>query len=262
MVLVSPTLIHKHLGSSALLSSAYKLLESDKEVQELIKMANINAVGRLRYNDHGVVHSRIVCGSALELFEILLKAGLRPTTVSFGTAKDLDEARLVVLLAAYLHDIGNSIHRVNHEMLGALLAKDVLNRLLPELLPDAGSRNYLLRQEVMHAIYATEMNTQALTMEAGVVTIADGTDMAEGRARIPYKLGKLDMHAVSALSIKKVEIREGGKEPARIDVYMSDKAGLFQIEAVLRPKILTSGLGSYIGIYVNSDGEVMKVYPE
>jgi len=262
MVLVSPTLIHRHLSKSALLSAAYRLLESDAEVQELIKMANINAVGRLRYNDHGIVHARIVCGSALELFDILLRAGLKPTTMEFGTARDLDEARLVVLLASYLHDIGNSIHRDNHEMLGAILAKDVLNRLLPELLPDAGSRIYLLRQEIMHAIYATEMNTRALTMEAGVVTIADGTDMAEGRARIPYKLGKLDMHAVSALSIKKVEIREGDKEPAKIDVYMNDKAGLFQIEAVLKPKILTSGLGRYVGIYVNSDGEVLKVYPE
>ncbi len=261
MVVVSPTLISKHISRSELLRKAYEILESDDEVQELIKMANIMAVGRLRYNDHGIVHSRIVSGSALELFEILLKAGIKPTTIAYGTAKDLEEAKLVVLLAAYLHDIGNAVHRVNHEMIGALLAKDILDRLIPEVIPSIGSRKYLLRQEVMHAIYATEMNTRALTMEAGVVTIADGTDMAEGRARIPYKLGKLDMHAVSAISIKKVEILEGRERPARIEVHMNDKAGLFQIEAVLKPKIMTSGLDKHIEIYVRNEEEHLKVFP-
>ncbi|MCD6323538.1 MAG: HD domain-containing protein [Desulfurococcales archaeon] len=261
MVVVSPSLVHRHLSKSEILSRAYRVLENDEEVQELIKMANIMAVGRLRYNDHGIVHSRIVSGAALELFNMLLEADIRPTTLAFGTVKDLEEARLVVLLAAYLHDIGNAVHRVNHEMVGACLARDILDRIIPEIIPSVGSRKYLIRQEVMHAIYATEMHTKALTMEAGVVTIADGTDMAEGRARIPYRLGKLDMHAVSAISIKKVELLRGEEAPARIEVHMNDKAGLFQIEAVLKPKVLTSGLDKYIEIYVVSGSETLKVFP-
>lgn len=260
-VLVSPTLVQRHVDSSELLRKAYEILEHDEEVQELIKMANIMAVGRLRYNDHGIIHSRIVSGAALEIFDRLVRSGIKPTTIEFGTAHSIDEAKLVVLLASYLHDIGNAVHRINHEMIGAILAKELIDRILTAVIPDIGKRKYMLRQEVMHAIYATEMNTNALTVEAGVVKIADGTDMAEGRARIPYKLGKLDMHAVSALSIKKVAINSGNSTPIRIEIFMEDFAGLFQVEAVLRPKILSSGLQKYVEVYASVNGKVHRVFP-
>ena len=197
----------------------------------------------------------------MEIFDRLVRSGIKPTTIEFGTARSIDEAKLVVLLASYLHDIGNAVHRINHEMIGAILAKDLIDRILTTVIPDIGKRKYMLRQEVMHAIYATEMSTNALTVEAGVVKIADGTDMAEGRARIPYKLGKLDMHAVSALSIKKVAINSDGSTPIRIEIFMEDFAGLFQVEAVLRPKILSSGLQKYVEVYANVNGKIHRVFP-
>ena len=43
---------------------------------------------------------------------------------------------------------------------------------------------------------------------------------------------------------------------------MNDKAGLFQIEAVLKPKIETSGLRDYIEVYAEVDGNKMKVFPD
>lgn len=263
VVVVGPALVIKHVETSELLRRAYEFLEQDEEVQALIKMSNVMAVSRLRYNDHGIVHSRIVSGSALELFNILVEAGLKPSTIAYGTARNMDEAKLVVLVAAYLHDIGNSVHRVDHEYVGALLAKDIIDRMFREITPNLSSTyRYMLRHEIMHAIYATEINTKALTLEAGVVKVADGTDMAEGRARIPYRMGKLDMHSVSAISIKKVEIVKGSESAARIEVYMNDSAGLFQIEAVLRPKILTSGFERYFEVYTNVDGRELRVYPD
>ncbi len=261
--MVGPTLVVRHVEASELLRRAYEFLEQDEEVQTLIKMSNVMAVSRLKYNDHGVVHSRIVSGSALELFDILVESGLKPSTIAYGTAKSLEEAKLVVLVASYLHDIGNSVHRVNHEYVGALLAKDIVDRMFREILPNTSSASrYMLRHEIMHAIYATETNTRALTLEAGVVKVADGTDMAEGRARIPYKMGKLDMHSVSAISIRRVEIVKGVESIARIEVYMNDSAGLFQIEAVLKPKILTSGFEKYFEVYTNVDGKELRIYPD
>ncbi len=260
-VVVSPNLVHRHIRTSNMLKKAWEILESDEEIQEIIKMANIMAVGRLKYNDHGVVHSRIVAGSALEILSLLLESGIKPTTLAFGTARDIEEVKLIVLLAAYLHDIGNAVHRINHEYLGALMAKDILDRILPEIAPELGKRKYCLRHEIMHAIYATETQTNALTMEAGVVKIADGTDMAEGRARIPYKLGKLDMHAVSAISVKQVLVDKGEDVPVRIDIVMNDYAGLFQVEEVLKPKILTSGLADYIEVYIRVGEKVQKIVP-
>ena len=260
-VQVTPDLVLKHVANSPVLSRAYEALETDEEVQELVRMSNIVAVGRLKYNDHGVVHARIVSGAALELFDILVGAGVTPSTVADGTTASVDEAKLVVLLSAYLHDVGNSIHRVNHEALGALLVKDLLTRIISDVIPGVGRRRYLLRQEVIHGIYATETNVRALTVEAGVVKVADGTDMAEGRARIPYKLGRLDMHAMSATSIKKVFIGRGSSRPARIYVVMDDYAGLFQFEAVLKPKILTSGIEGYVEVYINVGGVERRAFP-
>jgi len=112
----------------------------------------------------------------------------------------------------------------------------------------------------MHAIYATSMNVEALTLEASIVKVADATDMAEGRARLPYHKGKADIHALSALSIRKVEIVEGSERPVRIIVYMTDLAGVFQIEKVLLPKIMTSLIREYIEIVpiVEGDGKRLK----
>jgi len=239
MVVVSPNLLQKHVSTSYLLQKALKVIEDDDEVNELLKMSNVMAVTRLKYNDHGVVHARIVAGTSLELLDLLIRRGIEPTTLRDGTARNVDEVKLVVFLAAYLHDIGNSVHRVNHEYVGALLAKDILDRILRNVLEVPMRRLYSIRQEILHAIYATEYHVECLTVECSVVKIGDGLDMSEGRARIPYKLGKIDMHSVSALSIKKVEVEEGSR-PIKVLVYMDDMAGLFQLEQVLIPKLVTS----------------------
>ncbi len=262
MVMVSPWLVKKFLESSEVLRSAYEFLEADEEVQSLVEMANIMAVGRLRYNDHGVVHSRIVSGAALEILDLLTRAGVRPSSLEVGISRSAEEAAVVVLASAYLHDIGNAVHRVNHEFVGSLLAKDIVDRMLADVLPGVeGKRRRMLRQEVLHAIYATETNTQALTVEAGVVKVADGADMAEGRARIPYKLGKIDMHSTSALSIKRVDISAGIARPVSIEVYMDNFAGLFQVEAVLKPKMVTTRIADHFEVLVKVGDKEIRVYP-
>ena len=261
MVVVSPNLINHHISSSELLRKAFYLIEEDVEISTLLKMSNVMAVTRLRYNDHGVTHARIVAGAALEIIDILSRYGVTFTTMRDGTAKNIDEVKLIVMLSAYLHDIGNAVHRHQHEFIGSLLAKDILDRILPRLGFDM-RRAIELRQEIMHIIYSTEYNVQCLTIECGVTKIADGLDMAEGRARIPYKLGKVDMHSVSALSIKQVEILSGDQKPIKVVVHMNDLAGLFQLEAVLLPKIKTSMIEDLIEVYAYMDNKYLKFYPK
>lgn len=261
MVIVTPKLINKYVDEVPLIGKAVKIIENDAEVMELLKLSNLFAVGRLRYNDHGPVHAKIVAGAALEIFKLLIDEGVEPTTVKDGTAKNNEEAMLIILLASYLHDIGNAVHRDEHELIGMLISKDILDRLLPDILGEKSPRIIGIRQEILHAIYSTSYNAQCLTMEAGIVKIADGTDMAEGRARMPYKLGKIDMHSVSALSIKYVDIGRGSERPVKISIYMDDLAGLFQIERVLTPKIKTSGLENYIEVVVYSKGKELITFP-
>lgn len=262
MAIVSPSLVKRHIESNRLLSRAWEILTSDEEIQELLRMSNVNAVGRLLYNDHGPVHATIVSGSGLEIYEIVREAGIKPSSVEQRVVPSEDYAKLIVLLASYLHDIGNSIHRDNHELMGALLAGRILDRILPDIIGrEERSLAYRIRSEVMGAIYSTAMNVNALTIEASIVKVADATDMAEGRARLPYSKGKEDIHALSALSIVRVELKKGRERPLVIEVYMKDMAGMFQVEKVLLPKLEYSLLAKYTEIrpkLINGDGRDLK----
>ncbi len=248
-VRVTPKLVVEKVRGNELLERAFTIVSRDAEVRELLRMSNVMAVERLLYNDHGPVHAAIVTGSALEIFDILYEHGVTPSTILNNTLEDPDESRLVVLMGAYLHDIGNSVHRESHELIGALLADRILDRLLPEIMPGASQAKLVrMKMEVLHSIYATAPGVKALTVEAGIVKVADATDMAEGRARIPYLKGKMDMHSLSALSIKRVEIEKGSMRPVRIKVYMTSYAGHFQIERVLLPKVEDTPIRDYVEI--------------
>jgi metal-dependent HD superfamily phosphatase/phosphodiesterase len=72
--------------------------------------------------------------------------------------------------------------------------------------------------------------------------------MEEGRARIPFEAGKVDIHSASALSIKRVEIQEGEEKPINVKITMTNPAGVFQIDELLKPRIEGSGLKAYIHV--------------
>ena len=245
MVLISPKLIYAKVDKNNLLRKIFEILENDHFVQEGLKMANINAVTRLNYNDHGVMHSRI-----------LLSRGFTPSSVKAGIG-NIDDAKLIVLAGAYLHDIGNAIHRKYHNLHGYILADKVLDKVLPLIYNDRRKVEDI-KFEILHAIFSHEEEVNALSLEAGIVKIADGTDMAEGRARIPYKRGKLDIHAFSALAIKTVEVIEGAKRPIEIVVDMENEAGVFQIEEVLGKKIKTSGISKLVKVTALKKGVKLK----
>jgi len=259
-VKVTPKLLIDHMNRDEHVRRIVEVLENDEEVQSLLRMSNIMAVSRLGYNDHGPVHARIVAGAALEILYRLKENGIEPRALKDGTAENFNDVKTIVIAGALLHDIGNSIHRDNHEQIGALLAKDILDRLLQEIYGTKRRNHFLLRQEILHTIYATAYNAKCLTPEAGAVKIADGLDMSEGRARLPYKMGKIDIHAVSALSIKEVYI-EKGERPIRIVVRASEMAGLFQVENVLLPKIRTSSIENVIEVVLYSQEKLVITYP-
>jgi len=224
-----------------LLRRAYNLLENDIEVQSLWYMANVMAVNRLKYNDHGPVHAKIAAGAAVYIYKLLRQNGVESTLIKDGVVDREEYAMLVPLIGGLLHDIGNSVHRDLHEKIGAILAKPIIERVLEKIVEDPYTR-FKLRQEIMHSIHCTSYDVECLTIEAGCVKVGDGLDMAEGRARVPYKLGGISIHSISALSIKMVEITTSDKRPVRINVYMSEKAGLFQVDNVLMPKLNSTPL--------------------
>ena len=204
--------------------------------------ANQMVIVRMGYNDHGLIHSKIVTLNALHILD-LIKEDI-PLNIIKENLGNYNDVQLVVTAGAFLHDIGNLVHRDEHIMHSCYLASQLL---LPHLLEYTKSPAQML-SEILHCIYSHHDDTECLTTEAGIVTVADGCDMAEGRARIPYKLGKIDIHSVSALSIKKVLIQKGEKKPLKIEVHMESRAGIFQVQEVLGKKVSTSGLADFIEI--------------
>lgn len=255
MVVVSQTLIDKHLEKNRL-DRLFTLLSSDEVVRSLLKMANVMAVSRLKYNDHGHVHSKIVSGSALEILSLLERGGIEPSLVKDGVGS-FEDAQLVVLAGAYLHDLGNAVHRSGHHIHGCYLAEKVLDRVIPRVCRSEGEVE-LMKAEILHCIYSHDEEVECLSIEAGAVKVADGTDMAEGRARVPYRTGKVDIHSLSALSIRRVELKEGSRTPVGIRVHMDNPAGVFQVEVVLGRKIRTSRIGDYVEVEVLADGKLLK----
>nr|AHM02023.1 metal dependent phosphohydrolase [uncultured miscellaneous Crenarchaeota group] len=245
MVTVSLNLIQSHLNEVKV-EQMFRLLESDLEVQSTLRMSNVMAVERLKYNDHGPVHSKIASGSALEIFEHLTQE-VTPTTVK-NKICSLEDAKVIVLCGSYLHDLGNSIHRIDHHIHGCIIANPILDRLLKKVYPEDAALALRLKSEILHSIFSHEEEVGCLSVEAGAAKVADGTDMARGRARIPYRTGKVDIHSLSALSITKVEIEKGKNKPVQILVSMDNPAGVFQIEEVLERKLKTSGIQDLVDV--------------
>jgi len=259
MVIVKPDLIDELANRDQWIAKVYSYMLSDPEVNVLWEMSNVMAVKRLKYNDHGPIHAKIAAGSAVYLFKQLVEKNVKPTLIRDGVVDRVEHAVLVPLIGGLLHDIGNAIHRDLHEKLGALLAKPIIERVLEKLVEDQITR-IKLRQEIMHAIHCTAYDVECLTIEAGCVKVGDGLDMAEGRARIPYRLGGVSIHSVSALSIKKVEITDDEELPIKVNVYMDEKAGIFQVDEILLPKIKSTPLKKYVSVYAIVDGEVIKYF--
>ena len=81
MTQVSTDLIYSQLEEPRL-KKMFNLLENDAEVQGCLRMSNVMTVNRMKYNDHGAVHSRITAGSSLEIFDLLTEKVERNTEQS------------------------------------------------------------------------------------------------------------------------------------------------------------------------------------
>jgi hypothetical protein len=209
------------------------------------KCSNVMAIDRMGYTDHGPTHVKIVANSALKLLRILVERNVTPSIVKNYGMKN-EDAEVVVVLGSIFHDLGMTVKRDGHEQYSAVFALEFVEKFLRQIY--SREERTIICSEVLHSIVTHEDPNKPLTVEAGIVRIADALDMEEGRARIPFQGGKVDIHSVSALSIEKVNIQEGDKKPVTIRITMSNSAGIFQIDELLKPRIENSGLQNYIHV--------------
>ncbi len=227
-------------------------VSEDRKLQAYWRCANVTAIDRMGFSDHGPTHIKIVANSALRMLRILLQSGVTPGVVkNYGlTGQD---AEVVTVLASVLHDLGMAIVREGHEEWSVLLAIGFLDKYLADLYsPEQAA---IITAEVLHAIVSHHRGQTPLTLEAGIVRVADALDMEKGRARIPFEAGKVNIHSVSAQSIEGVRITSGREKPITVSIRMSNSAGIFQVDELLRSKIKGSGLEPYIHVVAEILGE-------
>jgi uncharacterized protein len=166
--IAAPTRGNRRL--EALLEAA----NSDDELRAWWHMQQVFAT-RLGMSDHSWVHVQIVLNIALRLFRLLVKRGVEPAMVADHLMRDRD-AEVVVAAGCLLHDSGMSIHRTDHEAYSLFLAA----RKLPELLADAYEEpeRTVVVAESLHAIIGHRRRGDPITLEAGVVRVADALDLA------------------------------------------------------------------------------------
>lgn len=240
-----------------------RFISSDEEIHGWQELANAVSIRRLGYNDHGPVHMRKVAINAMKMFNILKEAGIRTSIVKEDTGSE-EDSRIAVLLAAFLHDIGMSVGRQNHEISSFVLADRIIDRVLDSVLKGQLLRQLTIRSVALEGIMGHMTHHTISSLEAGIILVADGCDMEKGRSRIPMLISQEsrvgDIHKYSSSSIEKVSIEKGQEKPIKIAVEMTASVGFFQVEEVLIGKIMASTIKQHIELYANVIGRDVKRY--
>jgi len=230
-------------------------VNGDEQLKGWWHVANVNAVLRLEINDHSWVHIQIVTNIALKLLRQLTKHGIEPAVVT-DYAMTREDAEVVVALTALTHCVGMSVHRTGHEDFSLFLAEPKLRQLLDGIYDEPDLT--VIVSEVLQGIISHRSDGEPLTLEAGILRVADALDMEQGRSRIPFERGHVGIHSLSAAAIEDVAIGDGEDKPIRIEITMNNSAGIYQVDGLLKAKLRGSGLEPYVEVLAHIDTEAEK----
>jgi metal-dependent HD superfamily phosphatase/phosphodiesterase len=236
------------------LEALLEAVNRDDQLKAWWHSAQVTA-NRLGMSDHSWIHVRIVANIALRLFRLLRPRGLEPNLVT-DHGMGLRDAEVAITAACLLHDTGMAIHRTDHEAYSLFLAASKLDELLAGCYEEP--ERSVVAAEALHAIIGHRRRGDPLTLEAGIVRVADALDMAEGRSRVPFEGGRQNIHSLSAAAIEKVSIERGEDRPVRIEIAMNNSAGIFQVDELLATKLRGSGLEEHIEVVARIDAEHEK----
>jgi metal-dependent HD superfamily phosphatase/phosphodiesterase len=225
---------------------------ADAQVKAWWHVAAVNATRRLGMSDHSWVHIRIVLNIALRMARLLFRRGVVPAMVSDHAMGERD-AEVVIAAACLFHCVGMAVHRTDHEAYSLFLTADKLGTLL-EGVYDEPERTVVVA-EALHAIIGHRSGGEPLTVEAGIVRVADALDMSRGRSRVPFESGRQNIHSLSAYAIEEVRIEAGEDRAVRVEIAMSNSAGIFQVDELLAAKLRGSGLEEHVEVIARIEAE-------
>ncbi|WP_010243191.1 HD domain-containing protein [Acetivibrio cellulolyticus] len=134
-------------------------LKNNEEVKTLFEIAD-KQLAELGYTEHSFRHVGLVSKVAGDIME----------TLGFGE-REIELTRM----AGYLHDIGNSVNRVDHAHSGAILAYQILTKI------GMGSKE---AAEIMLAIgHHDEGSGGAVSAISAALILADKSDVHRTRVR-------------------------------------------------------------------------------
>jgi metal-dependent HD superfamily phosphatase/phosphodiesterase len=230
-------------------------VNQDDQLKAWWHVSNINAVTRMEINDHSWVHIQIVTNIALKLLRNLTSSGVEPAMVTdYGMTRE--DAEVVVVLTALTHCVGMSVHRHGHEDFSLFLAEPKLRQILERIYSEP--ERTVVVSEILQGIISHRHDGEPLTLEAGILRVADALDMEEGRSRIPFERGRVGIHSLSAAAIEDVSIVDGESKPIRIEITMNNSAGIYQVDELLKAKLRGSGLEPYVEVVAHIDTEAEK----
>ena len=227
-------------------------VNASEHVKALWHVSAVNATRRLKMSDHSWVHVQIVLNIGLRLSRILFRRGVVPSvTTDYGMGDH--DAEVVVAAGCLLHCVGMSIHRADHERYSLFLTADLISGLLAPLYEEP--ERTVIASEVLHAIIGHRRDGRPFTVEAGIVRIADALDMARGRSRVEFEAGRHNIHSLSAYAIDEVKISPGEDRAVRVEIAMSNSAGIYQVDELLAEKLRGSGLEQHFEVVARIDAE-------
>jgi metal-dependent HD superfamily phosphatase/phosphodiesterase len=236
------------------LEALLEAANGDARLKALWHAQHVTA-GRLGMSDHSWVHVQIVVNIALRLFRLLSRRGVPGAMVAEHGMRDHD-SEVVIAAACLFHDTGMSVHRTDHEEFSLFLAADRLPALLEAIYDEPELT--VVAAEAMHAIIGHRRRGDPLTMEAGVVRVADALDLAAGRSRIPFETRRPNIHSLSAAAIDEVTIEPGEDRAVSIEIAMNNSSGVFQVDELLATKLRGSGLEQHIEVVARIEAEHEK----
>jgi metal-dependent HD superfamily phosphatase/phosphodiesterase len=78
--------------------------------------------------------------------------------------------------------------------------------------------------------------------------VADALDMEQGRSRNPYERGGRGINTLSSQAIERVSLQPGDDAPVRVEIEMTNAAGVYQVDSLLKSKLADSLIEEYVRI--------------
>jgi metal-dependent HD superfamily phosphatase/phosphodiesterase len=160
---------------------------------------------------------------------------------------------VIIVAAALFHCVGMSIHRKDHERFSLFLTADKLPRLLEDVYDEP--RRSIIVAEASHAIISHRTKGRPFTIEGAIVRVADALDMAKGRSRVPFEQQLPNIHSLSSYAIESVKISPGTETAVRVEIDMSNSAGIFQVDEGLGTKLRGTPLAEHLEVVARIEAD-------